>query len=234
MKKEEYIGQLLKKFMQAETSEQQESELADYFRRAKKIPEEWEAYKQYFKAFDSGKASFNTGHSTPILKRYWHYAVACVAAMAVCAVALRYTVYTSEGGKRLAIETPKQVQQTEARKATDTTDVKGKSITTLGARPNTSGKVCMKRSGNSTSRKASSTGYVPVPQPVAATETRHYAMTSTETRIEEPSHRRRAANIDASVAYIKSRGENLERQVLASKGYIEYNMGINKDLEQNL
>ena len=71
MKKEEHIGQLLKKFMQAETSEQQESELADYFRRAKKIPEEWEAYKQYFKAFDSGKASFNTGHSTPILKRYY-------------------------------------------------------------------------------------------------------------------------------------------------------------------
>ena len=130
MKKEEYIGQLLKKFMQAETSEQQESELADYFRRAKKIPEEWEAYKQYFKAFDFGKASFNTGHSTPILKRYWYYAVACVAAMAVCAVALRYTVYTSEGGKRLATETSKQVQQTVARKATDTTDVKGNPLTT--------------------------------------------------------------------------------------------------------
>lgn len=59
-------------------------------------------------------------------------------------------------------------------------------------------------------------------------------MTSTETRVEEPSHRRQAADIDASVAYIKSRGENLERQVLASKGYIEYNMGINKELEQNL
>ena len=139
MKKEEYMGQLLKKFMQAETSEQQESELADYFRRAKKIPEEWEAYKQYFKAFDSGKASFSTGHSTPILKRYWHYAVACVAAMAVYAVALRYTVYTSEGGKRLATETSKQVQQTVARKATDTTDVKGNPLTTLGAKPNTSG-----------------------------------------------------------------------------------------------
>lgn len=88
MKKEEYIGQLLKKFMQAETSEQQESELADYFCHSKNIPDEWEAYKQYFKAFDSGKASFNTGHSTPILRRCWHYAVACVAAMAVCAVAL--------------------------------------------------------------------------------------------------------------------------------------------------
>ena len=59
-------------------------------------------------------------------------------------------------------------------------------------------------------------------------------MTSTETRVEEPSHRRQAADIDASVAYIKSRGENLERQVLASKDNIEYNMGINKELEQNL
>ena len=31
MKNKEYIGKLLRKFMQAETSEQQESELADYF-----------------------------------------------------------------------------------------------------------------------------------------------------------------------------------------------------------
>lgn len=63
---------------------------------------------------------------------------------------------------------------------------------------------------------------------------RHYVATSTETMIEEPSHQIKTADINASVAYIQSKGENLESQVLASKGDGEYHMHINKDLEQNL
>lgn len=231
MKKEEYIGQLLKKFMQAETSEQQESELADYFHRAKKIPEEWEAYKQYFKGFDSGKASFNTGHSI-ILKRYRYYAVACVAAMIVCAVALRYTVYTSEGDKRLATETSKRIQPTESTKTRDTT-VASK-MTVHEEKQDVSEKVCVKRNSYDKSRIADKAESVPVPKPVAATVARHYVATSTETMIEEPSHQIMTADIDASVAYIQSKGENLERQVAASKGGSAYHMHINKDLEQNL
>lgn len=232
MKNEEYIGKLLKKFMQAETSEQQESELADYFCHSKNIPDEWEAYKQYFKVFDSGKDSFNTGHSTIILKRYWYYAVACVAAMIVCAVVLRYALYTPEDGKRLAIETPKRIQPTESTKARGTT-VASK-MTVHEEKQNVSEKVCVKRNSYDKSRIADKAESVPVPKPVAATVARHYVATSTETMIEEPSHQIMTADIDASVAYIQSRGENLERQVAASKGGRAYQMHINKNLEQNL
>lgn len=235
MKNKEYIGKLLRKFMQAETSEQQESELADYFCHSKNIPEEWEAYKQYFKAFDSEEASSsNNGYPTPLLRRHWYYAVACVAATFVCAVALRYALYTSENCKRLTIETPVRIQPTESTKAKDTTVVSKNPMATIGERQEVSEKVCMKRGGYGKSRRADRADYVPVPKPVAATEARHYVATSTETMIEEPSHQIKTADINASVAYIQSKGENLERQVLASKGDGEYHMHINKDLEQNL
>lgn len=234
MKNEEYIGELLKKFMQAETTEQQESELADYFRHVRDIPDEWEAYKQYFKAFDSEEvSSSNKGHTTLLLTRKWYYAVACVAAVIVCAVALRYALYTSEDGKRLATETAK-LQSAEATLATDTTVVDEHPLTALEAKQDVSGKAGMKWNIYSRSRRPDRAECVPVPKPVTATEARHYVVTSTETMIEEPSHRIKAADIDASVAYIQSRGENLERQVLASKGGSEYHMHVNKNLEQNL
>ena len=50
MKNKEYIGKLLRKFMQAETSEQQESEIADYFCHSK-----WGEASSYDLCIDSGK-----------------------------------------------------------------------------------------------------------------------------------------------------------------------------------
>lgn len=64
----------------------------------------------------------------------------------------------------------------------------------------------MKRGGYGKSRRADRADYVPVPKPVAATEARNYVATSTETMIEEPSHQIKTADINASVAYIQSKG----------------------------
>lgn len=52
------IEQLLARFMDGQTSEAEEGILADYFRSAKEVPEEWKAYQTMFASFDSDAFDF--------------------------------------------------------------------------------------------------------------------------------------------------------------------------------
>ena len=54
----EYISELLHRFMQGETTEQEEQELANYFNTATEIPAQWSNYAALFHAFEQGQPSF--------------------------------------------------------------------------------------------------------------------------------------------------------------------------------
>lgn len=229
-----YIEQLLKAFMQAQTTEKQESELADYFHSEKNIPAEWEAYKEYFKAFESERTSLTEEPAKPLGKRRWLYIAACVAAMIVFAVTLKYAFHTSENSKDIAIETSIRFQSSRLPKTKGTTVAEGKQTTTLVAKQRTPKKVLINRGRSYKSHEPVQEEYVPVPKPVVVTEAKSYVATSGEAMMEEPFHRINAANIEESVSYIKSRGEKLERQVMASGNNINYDIHFDKDLEQEL
>ncbi len=59
----EYIGTLLRKFMDGESTLDEEKKLSGYFRTEKNIPEEWEDYREMFALFDHGM-SMGTGAAT--------------------------------------------------------------------------------------------------------------------------------------------------------------------------
>ena len=72
----EYISHLLCRFMNGETTLDEERMLEEYFRTEKHIPEEWTDYKEMFAYFESGMAD------TPVAvrhRRLWPWAVAAVA-----------------------------------------------------------------------------------------------------------------------------------------------------------
>ena len=54
----EYIEQLLRRFMDGETTELEEQFLAEYFSRSDSIPEEWEAYREMFESFSTDAYDF--------------------------------------------------------------------------------------------------------------------------------------------------------------------------------
>ena len=49
----EYIDRLIKRFMDAETTEEEEQVLADYFAETEDIPAEWEPYREMFVSFNT-------------------------------------------------------------------------------------------------------------------------------------------------------------------------------------
>lgn len=55
----EYIEQLLQRFMDGETTEQEEQFLAEYFSTSDSIPEEWEAYREMFASFSTDAYDFS-------------------------------------------------------------------------------------------------------------------------------------------------------------------------------
>lgn len=58
MKQYIQIEQLLVRFVDGQTSETEEKLLADYFRSAKDVPEEWKAYQAMFASFDTDAYEF--------------------------------------------------------------------------------------------------------------------------------------------------------------------------------
>lgn len=58
MKQYIQIEQLLARFVDGQTSEAEEKLLADYFRSAKDVPEEWKAYQAMFASFDADAYEF--------------------------------------------------------------------------------------------------------------------------------------------------------------------------------
>lgn len=89
----EYIEQLLRRFMDGETTEQEEQFLAEYFSKSDSIPEEWEAYREMFESFSTDAYDFTEEELSKFVKeetpkfrtiRLWHWlAAACVAALMI-------------------------------------------------------------------------------------------------------------------------------------------------------
>lgn len=55
----DYIDELLAKFMDAKTTEAEEKILADYFQNTETVPEKWLMYKELFNSFQTDAYDFN-------------------------------------------------------------------------------------------------------------------------------------------------------------------------------
>lgn len=55
----EHINELLRRYDEAQTTDAEERELAEFFRSAAEIPEEWKGYAALFKAFDATDSLFS-------------------------------------------------------------------------------------------------------------------------------------------------------------------------------
>lgn len=89
----EYIEQLLTRFMDGETSEQEEQILTDFFSANDSIPEEWEPYREMFASFDTDVYDFKEEELESFVKeekpktrtiRIWPWlAAACVVGLII-------------------------------------------------------------------------------------------------------------------------------------------------------
>lgn len=65
------IARILDRFMDGETSLDEEKMLAEYF-RTHKVSEEWQEYKEMFSLFDKGEVDIEKDNSAPILRTSRH------------------------------------------------------------------------------------------------------------------------------------------------------------------
>lgn len=115
------IKNLLECFMRAETSEEEEEMLARYFRSTQNVPEEREAYREMFDAFDDDTLAFSDDELNEVIaeaeeqtergllmKKIWMYSsiAGIVAAVVLVFLLMRPTV-TEEDNPILA-EMPQQ------------------------------------------------------------------------------------------------------------------------------
>lgn len=146
----EYIEQLLRRFIDGETTEQEEQFLAEYFSTSDSIPEEWETYREMFASFSTDAYDFTeeeligAKRPTPtlpvregdlipqkhrIIKMWPWLAAACVAALMVVVLA---PPQSSSVGRELATNVSEQTASTTSISVTDksTDEVKSEPITT--------------------------------------------------------------------------------------------------------
>lgn len=91
------IETLLRRFMDGQTDIGEEQLLTDYFRTARDIPEEWDAYREMFAYFDRGlkddallqPTGSVDGTHTAIHRRYWVAAAVLLFAVGITAILLR-------------------------------------------------------------------------------------------------------------------------------------------------
>lgn len=81
---DEYIEQLLTKFMNGESSLEEEAQLGDYF-RTQKVRPEWEEYRMMFAYFDSGMTE--TQRKPETRRRTLHRIAAAACVAVICGVA---------------------------------------------------------------------------------------------------------------------------------------------------
>ncbi len=78
-----HIESLLEKFMQGETSLEQERELNEYFANSTSIPKEWEVYREMFAYFDAGMPIEVEKRKHHIARPLWALAAAAIATIAI-------------------------------------------------------------------------------------------------------------------------------------------------------
>ena len=98
---QQQIKALLDKFMDGQTTVEEEAQLADYFRSAD-VPAEWEDYRAMFDYFDSGMEDYPVTVEQPrptltrqMGRRWWGIAAAaCITAAIVATVVLHQPTAT--------------------------------------------------------------------------------------------------------------------------------------------
>lgn len=141
----QYIDTLLQKFMDAQTSEEEEQLLADYFATAEDIPAEWEAYKDIFQSFETDayemsdkyldekfnedKVSDTTveklpevSTSIPIKPKimWWRYTGVAAAVAVIMAIGITLTQRDDEKNSLASVSKTEAPQQKQVRKDTMT------------------------------------------------------------------------------------------------------------------
>lgn len=247
MNNDKYIEGLLRKFMQAQTSEQEETVLAEFFHKTKDIPTDWLPYKEYFCIFDSEKAevsddgvfsneeidSFITErHSTHWHKRRWLYAAACILALIAFAVIHNNTLSVTSEQKELIVKSSKKiVPAKEVYKIKATSIAKEEYIANLVSKRKASTKKVVRKGNTDKNGIRTKKENVPVPQPAVTIEAKKYLASSEESVIKKESKYVSRMKIEESISYIKSRGEKLERQVLASRSGFGHHLSTNNNID---
>lgn len=113
MKDRKYIQQLLDRFMEGTTSEQEERQLADFFASTEDIPEEWRAYAIMFSGFQQKRVLKRQPAKVLPLKR-WVAVAACAAGFVAIFFVLQRNVKDEQ---QLAFEEPVVKEQQIASKA---------------------------------------------------------------------------------------------------------------------
>lgn len=111
MKDRKYIQQLLDRFMEGMTSEQEERQLADFFASVEDIPGEWRAYAIMFGGFQQKGVLKRQPAKVLPLKR-WVVVAACAAGFVAFFLVLQRTVKDEQ---QLALEEPVVKEQQIAR-----------------------------------------------------------------------------------------------------------------------
>ena len=102
---EDNIKELLLRFTEGKTTEEEEEVLKDYFTHSEHIPEEWEAYKDLFSSFDTDTYDFTQEEvdamfvAEPVKKRtIWPWL--SIAGIAACLL-LVFTLYPQKSADTL-------------------------------------------------------------------------------------------------------------------------------------
>lgn len=106
----EHINELLRRYDEAQTTDAEERELAEFFRSAAEIPEEWKGYAALFKAFDTTDSLFSDEETEAMMAGkpkpdrrtvVWRWA-AVIAVLVVGAGLIRLNQLTEENAELIA------------------------------------------------------------------------------------------------------------------------------------
>ncbi len=107
----EHINELLRRYDEAQTTDTEERELAEFFRSAAEIPEEWKGYATLFKAFDTTDSLFSdeeteammAGKPKPARRTVvWRWAAVIAVLVVAGAGLIRLNQLTEENAELIA------------------------------------------------------------------------------------------------------------------------------------
>ena len=111
MMNREHINELLRRYDEAQTTDAEERELAEFFRSAAEIPEEWKGYAALFKAFDATDSLFSdeeteammAGKPKPARRTVvWRWAAVIAVLVVAGAGLIRLNQLTEENAELIA------------------------------------------------------------------------------------------------------------------------------------
>lgn len=235
MNKDKYMEQLLSRFMKAETTEDEEAELAEYFREASDIPTDWLPYKEYFTLLDADSDTFGDERNDSStryfdndeldsfleenvenkekwsINRRWIYAAACLITLITLAVVWRFAANTSFNKKVVVAESTKPVVKPKTIKEVSFTTIKDSSLQI--AEKKLPGQTKVRKKSLYKRKRQDIEDEVPVPEPMTATEVKRYVATSHTAMKERKSQQTVHVRYDESVAEIRAKGEALEKRI---------------------